>query len=152
MLFGAAELHFKRTGAGVDDRLPGSPESQESDALARLLVFCHPHCPCTRATLLELRRVLAHEGVPADCQVYFYRPRGESQDWATGSLRSLAASLPGVTIRDDPDGDRARAFGARTSGHTLLYGRDGRLLFDGGLQPLIVPLDLPIVAIHRSGQ
>ena len=33
----------------------------------------------------------------------------------------------------DPDGVEARRFGAETSGHTLLFGADGRLLFSGGI-------------------
>lgn len=33
----------------------------------------------------------------------------------------------------DPDGVEARRFGAETSGHTLLFGADGHLLFSGGI-------------------
>jgi hypothetical protein len=33
----------------------------------------------------------------------------------------------------DPDGVEARRFGAETSGHTLLFAGDGRLLFSGGI-------------------
>jgi hypothetical protein len=38
-----------------------------------------------------------------------------------------------VKVVVDPEGLEAGRFGAETSGHTLLYGTDGRLLFSGGL-------------------
>ena len=33
----------------------------------------------------------------------------------------------------DAGGGESRRFGALTSGHVLLYGRDGRLLYNGGV-------------------
>jgi len=44
-----------------------------------------------------------------------------------------ARLIPGVRVILDPDGKLARRFGVETSGHTLVYGADGKLLFAGGI-------------------
>jgi len=54
-------------------------------------------------------------------------------DWTKGSSWNCAAAIPGVSVQEDFDGNEARRFGAETSGFTVLYGPDGRLLFAGGL-------------------
>ncbi len=44
-----------------------------------------------------------------------------------------AAALHGVTVWTDEDGAEGQRFGAATSGHAVLYGPDGGLLFRGGI-------------------
>ena len=44
-----------------------------------------------------------------------------------------AAAIKGVTVVQDSEGVEAERFHAATSGYTLLYGSDGRLLFSGGI-------------------
>lgn len=43
-------------------------------------------------------------------------------------------NVPGARIFRD-DGTEAARFGAHTSGQVLVYGRDGRLTFSGGITP-----------------
>lgn len=97
-----------------------------------LLVFAHPRCPCTRATIAELARLLARTGQPVMTRVLYFAPRGDSafaatDEWAT------AAAIPGVEVQVDWNGDEARRFGAATSGHAMLFDRTGRQLFSGGI-------------------
>ena len=98
-----------------------------------LVAFFHPRCPCSSATLSELRRVLAR--APADCRVTiaFFAPTSQPPDWGQTSLRSCAESLNGVLVIDDIDAREARLFGAAASGHVVVYGRDDELLFAGGI-------------------
>lgn len=98
-----------------------------------LLVFAHPECSCTRATLDELARVLAQSPRPVSVCVLFSVPRHGADDWRRSEMWRQAAAIPGVQVQMDPDGVLARRFGAFTSGQTLLYGTDGRLEFRGGL-------------------
>jgi hypothetical protein len=91
----------------------------------------HPRCPCTRASIEELSKVLARSSTPVDVQVLFYKPRGA--DWAPTDLWRQAVAIPGVQAIWDEDGMAAERFGARTSGHTLLFHPDGKLLFSGGI-------------------
>jgi hypothetical protein len=65
--------------------------------------------------------------------VFFLRPAELPETWADTSLWRQAAAIPGVTARMDTDGIEARRFGSVTSGDTLVYGADGRLLFHGGI-------------------
>jgi len=100
-----------------------------------LLVFAHPRCPCTRATLSELERILAMAEVDVDVCVCFYRPRDSAPDWHDSDIWDQAERLPGARVQLDLDGQEARRFGALTSGHVLLFARDGTVLFDGGVTP-----------------
>jgi hypothetical protein len=101
--------------------------------LNTLVMFVHPQCPCTRASMEELNRLLArcHGNVAA--QVWFFKPAGFSADWTRSDLWRSAAAIPGVTVHEDPDGAQARLFGAETSGFVLLYDPHGKLRFKGGI-------------------
>jgi hypothetical protein len=98
-----------------------------------LLLFLHPRCPCSRATLAELERLLA--ACPGRCSVriIFVRPPGINSDWEMTALHRAALSIRNTTVISDENGEEAGRFGAATSGLALLYGHDGRLLFHGGL-------------------
>ncbi len=100
-----------------------------------LMVFAHPRCPCTRATLAELNEILAAYRGQLDVQVFFRTPEEPSEEWTNTALWNDAAALPGVIVTADPGGALARQFNARTSGHVLLYSAAGRLLFSGGITP-----------------
>ena len=98
-----------------------------------LLVFAHPQCACTRATLRDLERVLARARGNVTTYVVFALPAGAPDNWRRSALTQAARGISGVTVLMDPDELEARRFGARTSGQALLYGGDGRLRFAGGL-------------------
>ncbi len=44
-----------------------------------LVMFVHPQCPCTRASMSELQRTLAHFSEPVTTWVVFYRPATTAQ-------------------------------------------------------------------------
>lgn len=98
-----------------------------------LIMFAHPQCPCTRASLEELNRLLARSEGKVAAQVVFFRPAAFSSDWARSGLWKSAAAMPGVTVVEDIDGAQARLFGAKTSGYVVLYDATGKLLFEGGI-------------------
>ena len=98
-----------------------------------LLMFVHPKCPCTRASIGELNRLVARSGGNVAAQVWFFRPAGFSEQWTRSGLWQSAGAIPGVTTHEDLDGAQARQFGAQTSGYVLLYDTHGRLLFKGGI-------------------
>ena len=99
----------------------------------RLLVFIHPHCPCTRASLTELDRLLArHPGV-FHCSVVLVKPPGTSAEWHASQLMQIIASIPHVDMVIDQDAVEAGRFQAETSGVAMLYDLRGKLVFHGGL-------------------
>jgi hypothetical protein len=98
-----------------------------------LVMLAHPHCPCTRASVGELSELMAHAIGKVNAYVLFVKPPGVGADWDDTDLRRTAAAIPGVTVLTDEDGIEAARFGAETSGHTLVFDRDGTLVFSGGI-------------------
>lgn len=104
------------------------------------LVIClHPRCPCSRASLRQLERLLAndfHQFNPkTQCSVValFYCPENESSSWTHTQLWSMAAKIPNSTLIVDRDAQAVTKFNATTSGHILLYAEGGQLLFSGSI-------------------
>ena len=96
-------------------------------------MFAHPHCPCTRASVGELARLLTGLNGKLAAQVWFVQPAGTGPDWTNTDLWASAAAIPGVTVHGDAAGLEAQRFGAGTSGQTVLYDQNGQLLFHGGI-------------------
>jgi len=98
-----------------------------------LVMFAHPHCPCTRASVAELDRMLAKCPVHVKTWIVFYKPSSAEQGWERTALWDSAEAIAGVKAVCDVDGAEAGRFDATTSGQTLLYDADGRLRFSGGI-------------------
>jgi hypothetical protein len=112
---------------------PARSRAQLGPCRFHLVLFAHPKCPCTRASIGELARLMARcEGL-LDAHVFFLRPAGVAEGWEITDLWTSAESIPGVRAVADPGGAEAELFGAGTSGQALLYGPQGMLLFEGGI-------------------
>jgi hypothetical protein len=128
-------FHYENTPGRVGALSQAWPAAQIERASDRptLVMLAHPHCPCTAASVAELAQIMARFQGKVAAYVLFIKPRGAGRDWEDTDLRGSAEAIPGVKVVFDPDGAEARRFGAETSGHTLLFGADGRLLFSGGI-------------------
>ena len=98
-----------------------------------LVLFAHPHCVCTRASLDELQVVLSHHARPMSAQVVFVQLSGFTDQDMTDESWEKAGRIPGIERRIDKEGVEARRFGALVSGYTVLYDSSGKLLFEGGV-------------------
>ena len=98
-----------------------------------LVMFVHPRCPCSNASINELARVAARCRDRMDLTVLFVKPPGSPSDWHQSALWTNAMSIPGVHAVADHDGRLASQFGVTTSGHCLVYGAQGTLLYSGGI-------------------
>jgi len=98
-----------------------------------LVLMAHPRCPCTRASLEELSRLMTESLGRLDARVVFFAPAGAAEDWWKTDLWTSASAIPGVEVVLDPDGAESRRFRTETSGHALLYDAHGQLLFSGGI-------------------
>ncbi len=98
-----------------------------------LLLFAHPECECSSASLSELGVLLAQAGGSVEADVFFTLPASQAIAWRKSKLFSQARAIPGVRVFEDPESRVAQQFGAYTSGQTLLYDAAGRLLFEGGI-------------------
>ena len=98
-----------------------------------LVMFAHPQCPCTRASLAELESVVAQVPEDLTVSVVFSKPGADAAEVRTSDLWKRAASLPGVRVIHDERGEEMERFGAVTSGQTMLYDPQGALVFSGGM-------------------
>jgi hypothetical protein len=99
-----------------------------------LVLFFHAQCPCSPATIDEVRSAQAH-GWSGVVHLVMVAPPDADDEWHRGPVWDAAAQLANTTIYDDSGGRLARRYGAATSGHALLFDSSGRLLFTGGLTP-----------------
>jgi hypothetical protein len=106
---------------------------QRKGGLANLVMFAHPRCPCTRASLNELAQIMTDCQGLVTAEVLFLKPPGTGKDWDTTDLWEKARSIPGVEVRADTDGRERKQFGIETSGHVVLYDPNGKRIFSGGI-------------------
>lgn len=96
-------------------------------------MLVHPRCSCSHASIGELAVLMAQAPMRPQTYVLFLKPGQFPHDWEKSPLWHRAASIPNVTVIRDDDGLEAARFGAATSGQTMLYDANGRLLFSGGI-------------------
>lgn len=134
---GMAQLWSYENAAGAPAQAPSQwPVSSHvirTAGLPALVILMHPHCPCSRATVDELSKLMTHCQGKLSATVVMIQPTGTPTGWERTDLWSSAAAIPGVTLMSDPGGAETRRFGALTSGQALLYSADGQLLFSGGI-------------------
>jgi hypothetical protein len=133
--FLALQLHGASPGQGglAVELWPDQSRVPLTGVRPTLIIAAHPLCPCTRATVAELTRILSKCSGHVEVYVLIFLPERAGHGWClTDGMRGLG-TMPGVHLIDDPGGEEAARFGARTSGLVALYARDGRLLFRGGI-------------------
>lgn len=101
---------------------------------SQLVMFVHPRCPCTQASLAELDRVITKHrdqvllvaSVPPDFE------SGKSNQWMNSPARRWALAR-NVKLTFDIGGQEAERFGAHASGFCAVYDAEGQLQFRGGI-------------------
>jgi hypothetical protein len=114
-------------------RWPSQTSIRRADDRATLLIFAHPQCPCSEASVDELAHIVADTREKLDVYVLFYAPTHQTADWVRGRLWREAVAIPGLHAIEDRDGREARRFHVATSGQAVLYDAAGRLQFSGGI-------------------
>ncbi|HWZ97073.1 MAG TPA: hypothetical protein VN025_04865 [Candidatus Dormibacteraeota bacterium] len=121
------------TPGAAPKKWPVATQVPRTPGLFSIVVFAHPHCPCTRATVEELARLMAVLQNRATATVVFVRPAGLSEEWEKTDLWRDAARIPGASVVSDVTGMETSLFGAQASGQTMLYDAAGNLRFSGGI-------------------
>lgn len=112
---------------------PSSDQLSQSPDRKTLILFLHPRCPCSRASVRELDRLLASESRCVSATVVFTCPPGSTPDFHLGPLWESVVRIPHIQVVVDSEGSLARSHGAATSGHAFLYDATGILAFEGGI-------------------
>ena len=122
------------TSANAPAAWPAGSHLEPASGLSTLIMFAHPKCPCTRASLAELEVIMQHCRGHLQAFVLFLQPTGTDQEWSHTELWRKAAAIPGVTVLADEQSHESQRFQVSTSGHVLLYdARQRRLQFSGGI-------------------
>src|SRR5436305_10790590 len=66
--------------------IPPAMAPQGVSRKAQLFLALHPHCPCSRATLRELAKILTRAPAGAEVTVLMYKPNKQSDRWMEGGL------------------------------------------------------------------
>ena len=132
---GLLQVHEKTPGLqnGIPAEWPSQSKMDRAPDEPTLVMFAHPQCPCTRASIGELSSLMTHCQNKVSAWVLFIEPKGMGHDWSHTDLWRSAEEIPGVQVRVDEDGAEANNFHAITSGQVVVYDESGRLLFHGGI-------------------
>src|SRR5688572_4815656 len=126
-----------------------------------LVMFVHPRCPCSVASLTNLSNLLNNRIPRRVASIVVFNTDGVAPDRVEDMLRSIASTLPDTVVVDDTGHEEA-LFGVRTSGATMLFDSAGVQLFTGGLtavrghagdssgQELITDLVLAGTTVHAE--
>ena len=134
---------FKTDGvqnsAAESPRWPEGVELAHDGGRMQLVVFLHPKCPCSFATLTELHRVLVsaereRSSLP-QVHVVACVPDSEPErtEWQKTRLIQQAKRLPQAELHIDFGGLVAARFGAEASGEVALFDEQGRRVYAGGV-------------------
>ena len=119
--------------ASPPGNLPDSSQISRDTKHATLVMFMHPRCPCSRASIGELALLMTHCPGRVNAHVFFLKPAEMPDDWVQTDTWREAAAIPGVVVHQDNAGSEARRFHVETSGDLVLYDTKGQLTFHGGI-------------------
>jgi hypothetical protein len=129
-------LRYKNTPGVASEPPPNWPHASAivpAAGISTLVMIAHPRCPCTRASIGELARLMTETQDRINAYVVFVKPAGVSADFTATDTYERAKEIAGVTVLIDEGGVEAERFHASTSGDTIVYGADGKLMFHGGI-------------------
>jgi hypothetical protein len=123
--------------SGVIERWPSGSKLPQRPDHSTLVLFLHPKCPCSRATLSELERLFTSiEGRTIgklDFVVDATVPANPGDDWLNTATLERAKTIPGAQIFIDRGGIEAATFGATTSGFVMLFDENNARRYAGGV-------------------
>ena len=131
----ALESHKAKPGepGAAPETWPSASAISRANDVPTLVLFAHPRCPCTSASLTELEKIGARLGRRIAIRVLFIAPAGTPSGWEKSDLWTKAARIPGADVFTDEGSGEAARFGSVTSGQVALYSAAGTRLFQGGI-------------------
>lgn len=97
-----------------------------------LIIFFHPKCTCSRATLDELEIIQTKIRDATNYVAVFYQPKNKPSLWSEDE-NLQRAKMMGFQIVIDWDGIETKRFSATASGSVVLYDTSDNLIFHGGI-------------------
>jgi len=109
---------------------PQNSQIELDSKRATLVMFTHPKCHCTRASMAELNKLMNRFPGRIAAHVVSIQT-AEVSDSQTQADKNVKSSDP--IFYSDKDNGEAHLFGAKNSGFVAFYAPNGRLLFKGGI-------------------
>ena len=131
-------IRYENTSAAAGaapPRWPTESRIQRRNDRFTLLMFMHPDCPCSRASIAELEMLAAKLQGRLDVFIQFRKPGMLLSEAQASELWKSTSAIPNATVLFDVDGSEMREFGAAVSGQAMLYDKAGKLVFNGGITP-----------------
>ena len=118
--------------ATVPHLIPPGLAWPEPTTRAGLFLTLHPRCPCSRATVRELAKILSRAPHLSDVTVLMYKPAKEADSWPDGDLLEECRRM-NCRILPDADGRLAASLGVSRQAVSCFTMRRGKLRFRGGI-------------------
>ena len=98
--FGGLMWYENQPGASAvaAEQWPDSARLDFDATRWNLVVFLHPHCPCSQSTLTELAVLQSRVTQPLRMSLVFCKPEGAGTGWEKSRILDQAAALPNVSI------------------------------------------------------
>jgi hypothetical protein len=117
---------------------PRIAELNAPDGAPLIIMALHPRCPCSPASIDELRALRARCDAATHVAVLICTPADSASDAATSTewdeaFDRMSARFDRETVIRDRSGTIAASLGLHASGATLMYDAGGHLTFSGGL-------------------
>ncbi len=114
---------------------PAATSLTRDHAACTAVVFVHPLCGCTRATLAEVARLTRQLGDDSRWIIVVDANATSGLADLNTSVVRLARGISKAEVYLDFGGVETARFQARTSGEVQLFDTDGQLQFHGGVTP-----------------
>ncbi|MBB65874.1 MAG: hypothetical protein CMO81_12515 [Waddliaceae bacterium] len=133
-------VEYGLTEGSADHSVATWPASLHWPAKERksvLVLNLHPLCPCSRATVRELRQIMEQYSTDVQLLVFAYIPDlDDKADWESHDyIETTLKQMPSTIWEWDEKGHNALQLGAHTSGDLRLFDSKRNLIFSGGITP-----------------
>ncbi|EAQ79967.1 hypothetical protein [Blastopirellula marina] len=100
-----------------------------------VLLFLHPRCPCSAASLTELEQAILETPAARKPRVLVIAavPTQYDAQWTETRNVVRGEQLPHASVVIDAGGLESHKFGVVSSGHVMAFAPSGELLFSGGV-------------------
>lgn len=113
---------------------PAELQRLGGDAPWTVVMAIHPRCPCTRASLEAVARLLANRSGRVSATFLLVNPAEAPTNFANTAIVEAAKKIPGTKLVVD-DGSLATKLGMEVSGSAVCFDAAGVPRFWGGLTP-----------------
>ncbi|HTI51110.1 MAG TPA: hypothetical protein VL475_09165 [Planctomycetaceae bacterium] len=101
----------------------------------RIVMFVHPLCPCSDASIRELENSLARMPAKVSVTVIAVTAGLTAEDLESSGLIAELSAMPRIGLYVDATGAERKRFGAAVSGEVVAFDANGRRVYHGGLTP-----------------